>query len=43
MLLDACILSELDLPTQLKPAAEPPTIPESQFLPHPKFDLTDSD
>ena len=31
------------LPTQLKPAAEPLTIPESQFLPHPKFDLTDSD
>jgi hypothetical protein len=30
------------LPTQLKLAAEPPTILEFQFLPHPKFDLTDS-
>ena len=31
------------LPTQLKPAAEPPTILEFQFQLHPKFDLTDSD
>ena len=31
------------LPTQLKLAFEPLTIPEFQFLLHPKFDLTDSD